>query len=152
VRDSVQDSLLIPEETPVEYELEEDFTIFPGEYLTIVIDFDASKSINWESQPYELTPSFRIFQSSTAGFILGTVKDTSGACVKIAAVQAASSTDTMATLSVDLDTTYSYCLIIPEGTYDISASADGYTISDTIYERVDVIRDSVLTDYNFTLE
>ena len=152
--DSIADTLLIPvpEDSTFQFELEEDFTILPGGNLTLVVDFDAGKSINWQTQPYELTPNFRIFQSSNAGFVMGAVRDTSGAFVKLAAVQAVSSTDTMVALSADLDTTYSYCLVIPEGTYDISASADGYTISDTVYEGVVVNSDSVLDGYNFTLE
>jgi hypothetical protein len=151
--DSIADSLLIPEEYyPFQFELDQDFTVLPGEYQTLVIDFDAGKSINWWTQPYELTPAFRIFESSTAGFLRGAVRDTSGAFVKLAAVQAVSLADTMTVLSADLDTTYSYCLMLPEGTYDISASANGYSISDTVYEGVVVSRNSVLDGYNFTLE
>lgn len=151
--DSIADSLLIPEEySPFQFELEEDFTISPGEALTIIIDFDAGKSINWEAQPYELTPDFRIFQSSTAGFVRGAVRDTSGAFVKLAAVQAVSMGDTMVVLSAEDTTAHSYSLMIPEGTYDISASADGYTISDTIYQGVVVNSGSVLDGYDFTLE
>ena len=149
VRDSVQDSLLIPEDVPIAYELEENFTILPGEYFTIIVDFDASKSINWEAQPYELTPSFRIFQSSNAGFISGTVIDTTGNSVKFAVLQAVSSTDSMTVLS---DSTGAYTFFIPGGSYDISVSADGYTISDTIYRGVVVSGDSILENYNFTLE
>jgi hypothetical protein len=151
VKDSVQDSLLISGDE-ISYELEEEFAILPGEYFTIVVDFDASKSINWESEPYELTPSFRIFQSSIAGFIRGTVKaveDTSEVAVKFATLRAVSSTDSMTTLS---DTEGNYSLFVPEGTYDVSVSAEGYTTSDTIYREVAVMRDSVLDDYNFTLE
>jgi hypothetical protein len=150
--DSLADSLLIPEGVPFEYELDENFTILPGEYMTIVVDFDASKSINWESEPYSLTPSFRIFQRSNAGFIRGTVKtveDTSEVAVKFAALHAVSSTDSMTTLS---DTAGNYSLFIPEGTYDVSVSADGFTASDTLYEGVIVNRDSVLANYNFILE
>ncbi len=150
--DSVADSLLIPEGVPIAYELEEDFTVLPGEYLTIVVDFDASKSINWDSEPYELIPSFRIFQTSTAGFIRGTVKtieDTSEVAIKFATLHAVSSIDSMTTLS---DTAGNYSLFIPEGTYDVSVSAEGYTIADTIYREVLVIRDSLLDNYNFILE
>lgn len=149
--DSMTDSLLIPEGVPIEYELEENFSVLPGEYLTIVVDFDASKSINWESEPYGLIPSFRIFQRSNAGFIRGTVKtveDTSEVAVKFATLHAVSSTDSMTTLS---DTAGDYSLFIPEGTYDVSVSAEDYTASDTIYRAV-VIRDSLLDDYNFILE
>ena len=154
VRNNTWDSLLIPipGDSTFVYELYEDFTILPGEYLTIVVDFDATKSINWSSVPYQLTPHFRIFQSSNAGFIQGTVRDTSGAALKFATVQAVSSSDTMSTLSIDLDTTYSYCLFIPEGTYDIKASANGYTISDTVYNGVNLTAGSTLEGYDFTLE
>jgi len=54
--DSVSDTLLIPYDTTIsdsnynpvrfELELEGGFTILPGEYRTIVVDFDASRSIN----------------------------------------------------------------------------------------------------------
>jgi hypothetical protein len=150
--DTVIDSLLIPEEYyPFSSELEEEFTILPGESRTIVIDFDASKSINWDGPPYELIPSFRIFQSSNAGFITGTVKtieDTSEVAVKYAALQAVSSTDSITTLS---DSAGNYSFFIPEGTYDVSVLAEGYT-SDTIYRGLVVVRDSLLDSCNFTLE
>ncbi len=156
VRDSVQDSLLIPvpPDSIFEYELNEDFTIFPGERHTIVIDFDASKSINWETSPYELNPHFRIFEASEAGFMRGSVKDASGSYANFATVYASSSesSDTMSALSTNLDTTFSYCLMLPEGIYNISASAEGYTSSDTVYENVVVNSGSVLENYDFTLE
>jgi hypothetical protein len=151
VRDGVEDSLLVTGDI-ISYELEEDFTILPGEYLTIVVDFDASESIDWESRPYELTPHFRIFQSSTAGFVRGkvkTVEDSLEVSVKFATVQAVCSTDVMTTLS---DTAGNYSLFIPEGTYDLNVSAEGYTASDTTYGGLEVIRDSVLDGYNFMLE
>jgi hypothetical protein len=149
---SVADSLLIPDQYyPFSYELEQDFTILPGEYVTIVIDFDASKSINWETQPYQLVPHFRIFESSTAGFIQGTVKTLEGVSevpVKFAVLEAVSLNDTMTALS---DTAGNYLFFLPEGTYGLSVSAEGYN-PDTTYESVVVIRDSVLSDYDFMLE
>lgn len=151
--DSVVDSLLIPEEYyPFSFELDKDFTVLSGEYSTIVVDFDASRSINWEGPPYELTPSFRIFQGSEAGFITGTVKeagDTLGTAVKYATLYAVSSGDSITTLS---DSAGNYSLFIPEGTYDVSASAAGYTASDTVYEGIVLNRDSVLEGYDFKLE
>jgi hypothetical protein len=150
--DSVSDSLLIPNEYyPFSYELEQDFTVLPGEYVTVVIDFDASKSINWETSPYELTPRFRIFESSTAGFIKGTVKtleDASEVSVKFAVLEAVNLNDTMTALS---DTAGNYLFFLPEGTYDLSVSSEGY-IPDTTYEGIAVIRDSVLSGYDFMLE
>jgi hypothetical protein len=155
VRDNVEDSLLISNDT-IQYELEEDFTVIPNQNLTIIIDFDASKSINWESSPYELTPRFRIFESSIAGFVQGIVKDTSGDTLKYAICTAANALDTFTTLSdsTSSDTTnpHTYQLTIPEGTYNISVSAEGYTTADTTYTGVNVTRGSVLTGYNFTLE
>jgi hypothetical protein len=150
--DSMADSLLIPEGVPIEYELDEDFTVLSGEYRTIIVDFDASKSINWGSEPYELIPSFRVFQSSNAGFIRGTVRaieDTSEVAVKFATLHAVGLTDSMTTLS---DSAGKYSLFIPEGAYDLSVSAEGYAVSDTLYEGVIVNGDSVLENYNFTLE
>jgi hypothetical protein len=148
VRDSIQDSLLIPGNT-ITFELEEDFTVLPNQYLTIIIDFDASKSINWESSPYELTPHFKIFERSIAGFVKGIVKDVSEDTIKFALCMAANSLDTFTTLTND---TGAYLLIVPVDTYNISASAEGYTTADTIYQGVNVIGDSVLSGYNFTLE
>lgn len=150
--DSIADSLLIPEGMPIEFEIEENFTVLPGEHLTIVVDFDASKSINWETQPYELNPYFKAFQSSNAGFISGTVKtleDTLEVGVKFAVVNAVSFADSMTALS---DSAGNYSLFIPEGNYDISVSAEGYTVSDTIYEGIVLAADSILENYNFTLE
>jgi hypothetical protein len=150
--DSIADSLLIPEGMPIEFEINEEFIVLPGEHLTIVVDFDASKSINWEAQPYELNPYFKAFQTSNAGFICGRVKtleDTLEVGVKFAVLHAVSFADSMTTLS---DSAGNYSLFIPEGTYDISVSADGYTISDTIYEGIVLEADSILENYNFTLE
>lgn len=158
VRDGIYDTLLIPSGTPVVYELEEDFSVLPGQYISIVVDFDASKSINWESQPYELIPSFKTYPLSVAGSLRGTVKDTSGDTIKFALCMAANALDTFTTLSdstsASPDTTnpYTYQFTIPEGIYNISLSAEGYTTADTIYTGVNVIRDSVLTGYDFTLE
>jgi hypothetical protein len=156
VRDSITDTLLIPNGTPVVYELEQDFTVLPGQDVTIIVDFDASRSINWESQPYELIPSFKTFPLSAVGSLQGIVKDASGDTVKFAVCMAANARDTFTTLSdsTSSDTTnpYTYLFTIPEGIYNISVSAEGYTTADTTYTGVNVIRDSVLTGYNFTLE
>lgn len=168
IRNGTEDTLLIPDSIPNVYELEQNFSVLRDQGITIVIDFDASKSINWESQPYELDPLFRIYKASIAGFVKGTVKDTSGAFLKRAEIQAVSSTDTFTTLSTDLiiDTTdvtnselvvdtHSYAFMLPEGTYDINAfSVDsvGNILTGTTYENVTVIRDSLLKNYNFVLE
>jgi len=151
VIDSVTDSLLIPDDYyPFKIELEKDFTISSGEYITLIIDFDASRSINWESEPYELNPIFRIFEYSEAGFIQGTVKtleDTLEVPVKFAVLKAVNSTDTITTLS---DSTGSYSLFLTEDTYNISAYAEDFS-ADTVYENITISSDSVLTGYDFIL-
>ena len=151
VIDSTTDTLLIPDEyIPFTFELEKDFTISSGEYLTLVVDFDASKSINWESAPYQLNPIFRIFEYSEAGFIQGVVKaleDTLEEPVKFAVLSAVNSTDTITTLS---DSTGSYSLFLPEDTYNVSAYAEGFSV-DTIYEGITISSDSALMGYDFIL-
>lgn len=150
VIDSITDSLLMPDEDyPFTFELEKDFTISSGEYTTLIVDFDASKSINWESEPYELNPSFRIFNYSEVGFIQGTVKALEDTLIplKFATLNAANSTDTMTTLT---DSTGNYYLCLPEGTYNISANVENFT-ADTVYEGVTITSDSILTEFDFTL-
>lgn len=149
--DSTQDTLLIPEGTSISYELEKDFTVSSNELVTLIVDFDASKSINWESTPYELTPVFRIYESDEAGYLLGTVKtiidDTTETAAKFAVLKAINEADTFTQLT---DTAGKFSLSLPEDTYTISAHVEGYE-SDTIYEEVTIMRDSVLEDYNFLL-
>ena len=156
VRDNINDTLLIPDGTSVVYELEQDFTVLPGQYVTIIVDFDASKSINWESQPYEHIPSIKTFPLSVVGSLQGIVKDTLGDTIKFAVCTAANALDTFTTLadstSSDTINPYTYRFTIPEGIYNISVSAEGYTTADTIYTGVNIIRDSVLTGYDFTIE
>jgi len=155
VRDNATDALLIPinpeDSMPkISYELKKEFTVFPGQSTTIVVDFDASKSINWESEPYELNPAFRIFEYSEAGFIQGkviTLEDTLEVPVKFAVLRAANSTDTITTLS---DSTGSYSLFLTEDTYNISAYAEGFSV-DTVYERITISSDSALMGYDFIL-
>ncbi len=149
--DSITDSLLIPDEyIPFTFELEKDFTVSSGEYITIIVDFDASKSINWEAEPYELIPSFRIFEYSEAGFIQGqviTLEDTLEVPVKFAVLRAVNSTDTITTLS---DSTGNYSLFLEEDTYNISVYVENF-IADTIYEGVTISSDSALMGYDFIL-
>jgi hypothetical protein len=150
--DSITDSLLIPVEYyPFTFELEKDITVSTNEYITLVVDLDASKSINWDSEPYELVPSFRILEYSEGGFVAGTVKtldDTVEVPVKFALLRAANGADTITTLS---DSTGSYYLFLPENTYNISAYAEGFR-ADIIYEEITTISDSILTGYDFILE
>jgi hypothetical protein len=150
--DSIQDTLLVPEGTPISYELETDFTVSSSELLTLIIDFDAAKSINWESTPYELIPVFRIYHSDEVGFLTGTVKkiavdDTTELAAKFAVLEAVSTTDTLTTLT---DTAGRFSLSLPEDTYTISAYVEGYA-TNTTYEDVTIMRDSILEDYNFLL-
>jgi hypothetical protein len=149
--DSIQDTLLVPDETPISYELETDFTVSSSELLTLIIDFDATKSINWESTPYELIPIFSIYHSDEAGFLTGAVTkeidDTTEVAAKFAVLEAVNATDTLTALT---DTTGNFSLSLPEDTYTINAYVEGYE-SDTTYEDITIVRDSVLENFNFLL-
>ncbi len=148
VRDTTG-ALIIPSDQPQIYELNHPFSLSANDNIILVIDLDASKSINWVSVPYEFTPSLTIFESTAAGYIGGTVRDSSGTAIRLALCEAANSTDTLTTWT---NSNGRYVFMLPVGTYDISASAEGYTISDTTYEGITVILNSVLDSHNFILE
>lgn len=141
--------MIIPSDQPQTFELNHPFSLSANDDITLVIDFDASKSINWVSVPYELTPSLTIFESSIAGYIGGVVRDSLGTAIRLALCKAANSTDTLTTWT---NSNGRYVFMMPVGTYDISASAEGYTTSDITYDGITVILDSVLDSHNFILE
>ncbi|MEO0293993.1 MAG: DUF4382 domain-containing protein [candidate division WOR-3 bacterium] len=145
-RNGELDTLILSEGSPLKYEIPQDFTIYKDKITQIFIDFDASKSINWETQPYTLTPIFRAFEGSTLGAIRGKVTDSTGAPIKFAVCKAVNSTDTFTTLSTP--DSGKYYLIAKKGTYNITSYLEGYT-SDTSYSVE--IGDSTLKGYNFVL-
>jgi len=66
-----------------------------------------------------------------------------------ALVEAITQNDTTSTVT---DSTGAYKLILLEGAYDLTASAEGYTSADTTYTGVEVNAGANLAGYNFILQ
>lgn len=146
VIDGEEYSLIVSSSAKPVVELSQEFTLVKDEYVDLLVDFEVSKSIDWTSEPYQLRPTFRIFELSQSGSVSGTVKDTSDVGIPNVLCMATTPTDTLTTLT---ESTGEYMLILLEGNYDISVSAEGYTTSDTVYTGVAVNADSNLTGYDF---
>lgn len=150
VVDSVMHDLTVPSGTTSGFKINMDFDISEGELIEIYLDFDAAKSVVVANGSFKLKPTVHACKKALSASVAGTVTDTSGAFVENAAVEAATATDTTTTYT---DSTGGYKLILPFGVYTISASAVGYTATDTTY--TDVVLDAYnfeLTGYDFILE
>jgi len=126
-----------------------DFEAEEDELIEIMVDFDASKSITWTPKKYLLRPSFKAFKKVISGTVSGTVEDPAGVGIHNASVEAKdrATGDTVSTLT---DTAGAYKLVLLEGTYDLSAFAEGYADADNVYTELKVEAGADLTDYNFT--
>ncbi|MFH1892461.1 MAG: DUF4382 domain-containing protein [Candidatus Zixiibacteriota bacterium] len=151
VIDGVSYPLKVPSGTQSGVKLHGDFDIVENQIYELYIDFDASHSITYANDKYILKPSFKAFKKSLSAMLSGTVKDIIGLPIENATVEAITDSDTSATVT---GANGSYALILLEGIYDISASADGYSISDTTYTDVHVDPDSadVMTGFDFRLQ
>jgi ribosomal protein S11 len=96
-----------------------------------------------------MTPEFRAFKKVLSGAVSGTVKDIAAVAIPNALIEAITTNDTASTVT---DSTGAYKFILLEGTYDLKASADGYTTVDTAYTGVEVNAGENLTGYNFILQ
>jgi len=143
--------LKVPSGTQSGIKLNLGFTVEEDQLVEIFVDFDASKSINWNSQPYHLHPTFKAFMKVVSVTVSGVVKDELGDGIENALVEAVSSENSAATLT---DASGAYKLILTEGIYDISASADGYTSADKTYVDVEIDPEqaTALTGYDFVLQ
>lgn len=141
--------LIVPSGVETGVKLNLDFTVEADELIEILVDFDASKSITWTPGNYLLRPAFRAFKKVLSGTISGTVKDAAGEGIPNALVEAITQNDTTSTVT---DSAGVYKLILLEGTYDLKASAEGYTTADTTYTGVEVNAGDNLTGYNFILQ
>jgi hypothetical protein len=143
--------LVVPSGTESGVKLKLNFTVEEDQLVEIYVDFDASRAINWNPDPYHLHPTFKAFMKVLSVKVSGVVGDDLGEPIENALVEAVSSDDdTTATLT---DALGAYTLILPEGMYDISASAAGYTTADIAYTDVEVdpTLATELTGYNFVL-
>lgn len=126
------------------------FTVEDDELVRLYVDFDASKAITMASDKYILNPSFKVFKEMVSGRVSGKVSDGTGVGIEGAVVDAVSDTDTTSTITnEDGD----YLLVLPPGSYDISASASGYASADTTYSAVVVMAGmSEMMNVDFVLE
>jgi len=141
--------LFVPSGVQTGVKLNLDFAVEEDELIEIMVDFDASKSITRTPKRYLLRPTFRAFKKVLSGTVSGTVKDAAGVGIPNALVEAITPNDTVSTVT---DSTGAYKLILLEGTYDLKASAEGYTTADTTYTGVEVGAGADLTGYDFVLQ
>lgn len=141
--------LVVPSGVETGVKLSLAFDVEEDELIEILVDFDASKSITWSHPNYLLRPAFRAFKKVLSGTVSGTIKDTAGVGIPNALVEAMSGSHTSSTIT---DSLGAYKLVLIEGTYNLEASADGYTTADTTYTGVVVKAGEHLTGYDFVLE
>lgn len=143
--------LTVPSGTETGVKLHGNFEIVENQSYELYVDFDASKSITHPDGKYLLRPSFKAFKKSLSVMLSGTVKDIIGLPIENATVEAITDSDTSTTVT---NVNGSYGLMLLEGIYGVSASAEGYTTSDTTYTGVNVDPDSAeyMTGYDFQLQ
>lgn len=141
--------LKVPSGSQSGVKLNLDFTVVADQLIEIYVDFDAAHSITMASDKYILLPSFRAFKEVLSGTLSGTVTDTLGSGIENATVSATSPEYSTSTIT---DSIGMYKLILPEGDYDISANAAGYTSADTVYSGITLTAGTDLTGFDFTLE
>ena len=126
-----------------------DFTVEADQLIEIYVDFDAAHSITLSSDKYILLPTFRAFKEVLSGTLSGTVTDTLGSGIENATASATSPDYSTSTVT---DSIGMYKLILPEGNYDISATAAGYTSADTVYSGITLTAGTDLIGFDFILE
>ncbi len=149
VVDGESHELKVPSGSQSGVKLNLGFSIEENEIAEIYLDFDASRSIkNHPKQDrYTLRPTFKVFKSVLSGTISGLVSDSDGAALEDIVIQAVSGGDTTSTLTSESG---HYQFILVGGTYDLSAA--GYELeSDTSYAAVELVAESQLTRYDFTM-
>lgn len=149
VVDSVSYPLTIPSGTQTGVKLNLHEEIAAGEFLSLMIDFDISKSVIVANGEYKLKPTYNLFKENISGTILGTVADTLGSPIENALVEAAGSSYTTSTLT---DNNGMYLFILPIDTYDLTASLDSTSITDTTYIGVVLNASDSLFGYDFIIE
>ena len=127
-----------------------DFDLHEGDLVELYVDFDISKAIVVSNNEYKLHPVFRVFKKNVSSSVSGMVSDTLGAGIAGALVEATSVDYSTGTLT---DSIGEYMILLPSGTYDISASAASYSIVDTTYTGVLVDANSLdLAGFDFVLQ
>lgn len=127
-----------------------DFTVEQDQLVEIFVDFDASRSVDWVpgQDGYVLHPVFKSFFEVISGTVSGVVTDQDGNPIPNALVEAAGPADTYATLT---GADGLYFLVLPEGTYNVSASADSFTSANTSYQNLSVVAGQDVPNIDFVL-
>ncbi|MCW8313669.1 DUF4382 domain-containing protein [Sphingobacterium sp. InxBP1] len=112
--------------------------LIPNVAYTLLLDFDASKSIvRTGNGQYLLKPVIRAIPVATSGAITGTVSP----AASLAHVFAINGTDTVGTLANDAGKFYFPGM--PEGTYKVKVEPSAESYNTTIKEDVQVVKGSV---------
>jgi len=151
VVDGVAHALKIPSGTSSGVKLNVDFEVPDDGEISLYVDFDVAKSVTvtGNASGFILRPVFKAFTEQESGTISGTVKDASGAGVERALVTAVSGADSTNSFT---DLSGGYKIIVPAGTYELSAGGLVGAQADTTYSAVEVGGEDKLTGYNFVLQ
>ena len=149
VVDSVTYPLTIPSGTQTGIKLNLDEQVSPGEFVSLMVDFDLSKSVIVANNNYKLKPTYNMFKEDVSGMISGMVTDTLGAPVNNVMIDAVSSMYSTSTIT---DSSGNYLLILPVGVYSLSAQLDSTSIVDTTYTDINLMASDSLTGYNFIIQ
>jgi len=149
VIDSVSYPLTIPSGTQTGVKLNLDEELSSGEFVSLMVDFDISKSVIVANGQYKLKPTYNLFKENQSGTISGVVTDTLLAPIFNAMVEATSTTYSTSTLT---DSNGVYMLILPIGSYDLSATLDSTSVTDTSYSAVTLNSSDSLSGYNFIIQ
>lgn len=152
VADGTTFPLKVPSGQQSGIKLNLNFSLANREVAELYVDFDASKSVQWNpgQQLYMMNPTFKAYKRTTAGAITGTVRINGGLPLANARVEAVSTmNDTVATLT---GLNGMYVLFVPAGTYRVTATSALYPVADTTYTGLAVKAGVNLTGYNFTLQ
>ena len=149
VVDSVSYPLTIPSGTQTGVKLNLDFNLNADEFVHLYVDFDVSKSVIVANNEFKLKPTYRVFKEDLSGTISGTVTDTLSNPIANVMVEAASTEYSTATLT---DSLGAYMLILPTGSYDLSAMLDSTSVTDTTYIGVLLNAGDSLSGYDFIVQ
>lgn len=142
--------LFVPSGIQTGVKINLDFAIEPNEIIEVYVDLNATKSVHYNrGRGWMMRPTFNAFKKVISGTVAGSVTDTAGTALEDAYVFAAAGEDTVA--STKTGTEGDYLLVLPEGTYTLTSSADGYSQADTTYEDVMIMPEQKLTEYDFEL-
>ena len=149
VIDSITYPLTIPSGTQTGIKLNLDEQLSPGEFVSLMVDFDLSKSVIVANNEYKLKPTYNMFKEDLSGSISGIVTDTLGAPIDNVMIDAISTGYSTSTIT---DSTGNYLLILPVGVYSLTAMLDSTSVVDTTYHDINLMSGDSLSGYNFIIQ